>query len=67
MEEWIDEEWNNAEKAHEHLVYYVVEMTNGRGTTIKAYKPSVAALVAKRTGLKMHPLQQRFIAKKEKQ
>lgn len=65
MKERIDKEWDNAEKAHEHLVYYEVVMPNG-GSKIVAYKPSVAALVSKRTGLKMRPLQQRFIFNKEK-
>lgn len=65
MEEWIDEEMDNAEKAHEHLVYYEVVMPNG-GTTIKLYKPSVADLLSKRSGTKMHPLQQQFIFNKEK-
>ena len=47
-----DIEWETANNANETPRYYKVEMYNG-GTCYKKYKPSVAELVAKRTGLKI--------------
>lgn len=49
--EIIDNEWNEAEKADEKEEYYIMPMRHGK--CIKKYKPSVAALVSKRTGLKL--------------
>ena len=50
--EYIDKEWTNAQNANEKEYVYKCQMYNG-GTTYKLYKPSVANLVRKRTGLKI--------------
>lgn len=50
--EYIDTEWINAQNANEKEYVYKCQMHNG-GTTYKLYKPSVANLVRKRTGLKI--------------
>lgn len=51
----MDYEWDIAMKADERPIYYFVEMSNG-GRCVKRYKPSVAGLVMRRTGLKMIPV-----------
>ena len=48
----MKEEWNKAINTEEKHQYYRCKMDNG-GERIKFYKPSVAALIQKRTGLKM--------------
>lgn len=53
--EIIDNEWDEAEKADEKEEYYIMHMYNG-GKCIKKYKPSIAVLVSKRTGLKLEKL-----------
>ena len=50
--DYIDKEWTNAQNANEKEHVYKCQMYNG-GTTYKLYKPSVANLVRKRTGLKI--------------
>lgn len=50
--EIIDSEWDEAENADEKEEYYIMPMCHG-GKCIKKYKPSIAALVSKRTGLKL--------------
>jgi len=49
---FIDIEWTEAENADEKEEYYIIPMYHG-GKCIKKYKPSIAALVSKRTGLKL--------------
>lgn len=61
-----DYEWDMAETADETYEYYWVEtgvhsnpLWNGRdpgGKFVKCYKPSVAKLVAKRSGYKIYPV-----------
>lgn len=50
--DFVDAEWDNAESANEKKRYYKCYMLNG-GMTIKCYKPSVAKLVQKRTGVRL--------------
>lgn len=50
--EFYDKEWEDANKANEEPKYYLVHMLNG-GKCYHMYKPSVADIVAKRTGCKM--------------
>lgn len=49
---FVDKEWEEAEKADEPFLLYKCQMSNG-GTCFKQYKPSIATLVKKRTGLKL--------------
>lgn len=51
-EPYDDPEWVEAENADEKPQYYWQYMYGG-GKCIKKYKPSVAELYAKRTGLKI--------------
>ena len=46
----VDVEWIEAENADEKTEYYKVYNYNGYTYNIKEYKPSLAKLVAKRTG-----------------
>ena len=50
-EPFYDPEWEAAEKANEDKKYYWFETKGGR--YIKLYKPSLAKLVAIRTGAKL--------------
>lgn len=50
-----DEEWDKAEKANEKPRYYTMLMNNG-GSCVRRYKPSVAMLVYKRSGIRLIPL-----------
>lgn len=50
--EFVDLEWEKASAANEQEEYYRVTTPNN-GHFIKRYKPSVAALVRKRTTNKM--------------
>lgn len=52
---FVDTEWETAEKSDEKHVYYRCKMFNG-GTCIRRYKPSIAKIVAKRTGLSLVPI-----------
>jgi len=52
---FIDPEWQEAEQKNEEARYYRCEMGNG-GYRINLYKPSIAKLVAYRTGLRVEPL-----------
>ena len=54
-EPFYDPEWEEAENANEEKQYYWQYMGYG-GRCIKQYKPSVAKLYAKRTGMKIIPL-----------
>lgn len=56
LEPFFDPEWEEAERADESAKYYWVPNRYG-GKVIKKYKPSVAALVSKRTGLQIIPLE----------
>ena len=51
IEPLIDPEWEEAINKKEPELYYWVEMYGG-GRCIKKYKPSVAKLLSKRSGLK---------------
>ena len=50
IEPIIDPEWDKAIEFNEKEQYYWVRMFNG-GIYIKKYKPSIAKLIKKRTGL----------------
>lgn len=50
-----DPEWKEAESADEEKRYYWLYMSGG-GRCVKFYKPSVANLYAKRTGLRIIPV-----------
>ena len=50
-----DPEWDEAMNSNEEPEYYWFYMSGG-GKCIKLYKPSVAALVANRSGLKIVPV-----------
>ena len=52
IERYYDPEWEKAEKADERPVYWWVSDCFGK-RYVKKYKPSLADLVAKRTGWKM--------------
>ena len=54
-EPFNDPEWEQAMNANEPKKYYWREMYNG-GRCIALYKPSVAKLFSKRTGLKITPM-----------
>ena len=54
-----DPEWIDAENADEPMVYYWQEMYNG-GKCVKLYKPSVAILYSKRSGLKTVPVNRTY-------
>lgn len=58
IEKYIDIEWDNAENTNEKECVYKCQMYNG-GTTYKLYKPSVANLVRKRTGLKIEKIEEK--------
>jgi len=53
-----DPEWTEAESADEKPQYYLMYMYNG-GKCIKKYKPSLADLCARRTGLKIVPIERK--------
>lgn len=50
--EFVDTEWLTAQNADEKEAYYYVYNYSG-GRTVKKYKPSLAKLVAQRTGKKI--------------
>ena len=54
-EKIYDPEWDEAEAADEMPQYYWCEMFSG-GRCIRLYKPSVAKLYSKRTGMKIYPV-----------
>lgn len=58
IEKYIDIEWDNAQNANEKECVYRCQMYNG-GTTYKLYKPSIANLVRKRTGLKIEKIEEK--------
>lgn len=56
--EWVDADWDNAQNFDEKERVYICQMYNG-GTTYKLYKPSVAELMRKRTGLKVEEVKEK--------
>ena len=57
-EPYDDPEWMEAESADERPQYYLMYMYNG-GKCIKKYKPSLADLCARRSGLKIVPIERK--------
>lgn len=54
IEPIIDPEWDNAMESSEKEQYYWAHMFNG-GRCVKKYKPSIASLFGRRTGLEIEP------------
>ena len=52
---YVDTEWEEAMSKDEKACYYKVYEYNG-GIQIKCYKPSIAALLSKRTGKRMEKI-----------